>query len=235
MAKPINIEEYISKDTLGCYIADKWLTWNQDRASLIEKWKEVRQYVYATDTSTTTNSQLPWKNKTTLPKLCQIRDNLFSNYQASLFPQKKWLIWEANSLDSNKREKAEAIQDYMTNVTEQPRFNEEFDKLILDYIDYGNVFGTVEWIDETSYTDDKTQVGYIGPMIRRIDPLNLVFNPTATSFVSSPKIERSIMTIGEVKDYLTRLSTETTRDVYEDLFRYLKEYRSNLTNTSTRS
>lgn len=231
MAKPIVLEQYLDMDSLGCYIADKWMVWNQDRTAQLDKWREIREYVYATDTSTTTNSQLPWKNKTTIPKLCQIRDNLFANYQSSLFPKKKWLVWEPNSQSAANRDKTEAIEDFMSYVLEQPRFNEEFDKLLLDYIDYGNVFGTVAWEDETTVTPDKTQVGYIGPVIRRIDPSNLVFNPTATSFVSSPKIERSLITIGDVKDYLTRLSTENTKDYYESLFNYLKEYRTNLSSS----
>jgi len=232
MAKPITLEDYISKDSIGCLIGDRWLVWNQARQPYVDKWREIRQYVYATDTSTTSNSQLPWKNKTTIPKLCQIRDNLFSNYQSSLFPKKKWLLWQPDNADAAQKDKVEAIEEYMSYIIEQPRFNEEFDKLLLDYIDYGNCFGTVVWADETNNNEEMTQVGYVGSAIERIDPMNMVFDPSAASFTQSPKIVRSITTLGEVKDYLTRLSTEITVDVYNELFNYLKQYRRNLSDTS---
>jgi len=84
--------------------------------------EEVRRYVYATDTTQTSNANLPWKNKTTIPKLCQIRDNLFANYIATLFPKRKWLVWEADNLDSNDVAKRDAIVNYMTWAIEQPTF-----------------------------------------------------------------------------------------------------------------
>ena len=60
-------------------IAFLWDKWNQQRFSKINQWSELRNYVFATDTSTTTNANLPWKNSTTTPKICQIRDNLHAN------------------------------------------------------------------------------------------------------------------------------------------------------------
>src|SRR5712671_7597596 len=139
--------------------------------------EEIRRYVYATDTTQTTNNQLPWKNKTTIPKLCQIRDNLYSNYTATLFPQRKWLVWEANERDSNSVDKRDAITNYMSWSINQPSFKHELDKCILDYIDFGNCFATVEWTDERIEREDGTvQSGYIGPSVRRISPLDTVFN-----------------------------------------------------------
>ena len=64
--------------------------------------------------------------------------------------------------------KAEAIKDYMSYVIDYDGFKKEIAKLVLDYIDYGNCFATVEWKDETQVIKDKTKVGYIGPVIRRI-------------------------------------------------------------------
>jgi hypothetical protein len=36
------------------------------------------------------------------PKLCQIRDNLYSNYTATLFPKRKWLVWDAYDANANQ-------------------------------------------------------------------------------------------------------------------------------------
>src|SRR5260221_419710 len=110
---------------------------------------------------------------------------------ATLFPQRKWLVWEANEYDSNSVLKRDAITNYMNWVISQPMFKHEMDKIIMDYIDFGNCFATVEWIDQrVPVTGYKTQAGYVGPMVRRISPLDIVFNPTAENFLSSPKIVR---------------------------------------------
>src|SRR6266850_6852969 len=186
--KVMPLENVISPDILATKITDKYLQWDTLRQVKKADWEEIRRYVYATDTTQTSNSVLPWKNKTTIPKLCQIRDNLFANYTATLFPKRKWLEWEADNADSNSMAKRETIVNYMSWVVEQPTFRPEIEKIIQDYIDFGNAFATVEWKDFRVQQPDKTQVGYVGPAIRRISPLDIVFNPTAENFIESPKI-----------------------------------------------
>ena len=89
--KPLEIAVKFGQDNEAKYIAHTWHTYNSQRREKIELWKEIRNYVFATDTRTTSNQTLPWKNSTTLPKLCQIRDNLHSNYVSALFPNDEWL------------------------------------------------------------------------------------------------------------------------------------------------
>jgi len=225
--KVLDLFNIITPELLATKITEQWITWETLRRVKKTDWEEVRRYVYATDTTKTTNFQLPWKNKTTIPKLCQIRDNLYSNYTATLFPQRKWLEWEADDEDS--QEKREAIIDYVTWCIEQPYFKHELDKIILDYIDYGNCFVTVEWLDERVEGPNKTQTGYVGPVPRRISPLDLVMNPTAENFNHSPKIVRSIVSMGELKELLERMSNDENRDEYEELWRYLREVRAKIT------
>lgn len=220
--------DVLLEDRLAVKITDQWLTWDMLRNTWKESKEEVRRYVFATDTTQTTNSTLPWKNKTTIPKLCHIRDNLYSNYTSVLFPQRKWLIWEANEYDVDSVHKRDAIVNYMAWAIEQPSFKHEIDKIILDYIDFGNCFATVEWVDERIVQPDgRTQTGYIGPSIRRIDPLNIVMNPTAESFGSSPKIIRSMISKGEVKKILESLSTPDNKDEMDELYKYLQDIRRN--------
>jgi len=206
-------------------ITEKWVQWETLRQVKKNDWEEVRRYVYATDTTQTTNGQLPWKNKTTIPKLTQIRDNLYSNYTATLFPTRKWLVWEANQRDAASVDKSNAIRNYMAWCISQPFFKQEMDKIILDYIDFGNCFATVEWMDKRVEQPDMTQSGYVGPAIRRISPLDMVMNPTAENFVESPKIVRSIISLGEVRELLQRLSTDENRQEYEELYKYLLDIR----------
>jgi hypothetical protein len=217
--------DILSEDRLAVAITEKWVEWDMMRNQWKQEKLEIRNYVYATDTKRTTNAQLPWKNSTTVPKLCQIRDNLYANYVATMFPQRKWLIWEANEQDPDSVAKRDAITNYMSWVISQNSFKHEMDKILLDYIDYGNCFATVEWMDERVELPDKTQVGYVGPAIRRINPLNIVMNPTAESFQASPKIVRSLISLGELKELLQRMSSDENHAEYEELWNYLKNLR----------
>jgi hypothetical protein len=199
-AKPLEIREKFEGDKLAEYIANTWAVYNSNRDKKIEQWKELRNYIFATDTTTTSNKSLPWKNSTTLPKLCQIRDNLHSNYISALFPNDDWLKWEAYSQNDATKEKVEAIESYMSNKTREGDFRQETSRILYDYIDYGNAFATVEY--ESSYRIDsvgKRQPVFIGPKIKRISPLDIVFNPIASSFMDSFKIVRSVKTIGELR------------------------------------
>jgi len=226
-SKVLELDDIIQPDRLATQITETWMTWDSMRQRKKQDWEEIRRYVYATDTSHTTNASLPWKNKTTVPKLCQIRDNLYANYVSTLFPQRKWLTWEANNKDSESVRKRDAIINYAVWMIEQPSFKEEMDKIILDYIDFGNCFATVEWIDERVQTSNMTQMGYIGPGIRRISPLDIVMNPTAENFRTSPKIIKSITSLGELKSLLEKLSTDENRNEYEALWNYFKDLRRN--------
>jgi len=198
--KTIDITDILDPDNTAVEIAGKWDQWNNLRKTWLEEKKELRNYLYATDTRTTANAMLPWSNSTTTPKLTQIMDNLHANYFVALFPQKKWLKFEADNVDSNSKIKRDAAEAYMQAKIRQSDFVNSVSDLLYDYIQYGNCFATVDW--EASYTE--TEIGevfpdYIGPRLVRISPFDICFNPTATDFVKTPKIIRSIKTLGEVK------------------------------------
>ena len=224
------VDHILAKDALACKIAIKYQEWESYRVNWKDLVEETRRFIFATDTTQTTVSKTPWKNKTTLPKLCQIRDNLYANYTATLFPQRKWVVWEAGAPEENNGAKKEAIEAYMQWVLSQPDFKREMDKCILDYIDYGNCFATVEFSDSRIELPNKTQVGYVGPKLKRISPLDIVFNPIAESFEKTPKIIRSLISIGELKKMLESLTkTERSNDA-QALYDYLLEIRSHVAN-----
>lgn len=229
-SKVLQLEDILEPDQLATRISEKWIEWDSMRQLKKNDWEEIRRYVYATDTTQTSNSSLPWKNKTTIPKLCQIRDNLYSNYTATLLPQRKWLVWEANTQDANSVQKSDAITNYMSWVIQQPSFKHELDKIILDYIDFGNCFATVEWVDQRAEYPDGTKAGYVGPGLRRVSPIDQVMNPTAESYETSPKIIKSIVSLGEVREMLQRMSNDENRAEYEELWHYITKVRSNVAN-----
>ncbi len=196
----IDLEYIISPDSMAVQIADQWRDWSTKRSTKVEEWKELRNYLYATDTRTTKNAMLPWSNSTTTPKLTQIMDNLHANYFATLFPQNIWFRFEAKSSDDNVKVKREAVQSYMENKIKQSNFINTASDLLYDYIQYGNCFATVSWEENYQEKEDENLVvNYIGPRVVRISPFDICFNPTASTFEKSPKIIRSIKTLGETK------------------------------------
>ena len=225
----LELNDVIQPDQMAVRIAERWVEWDLLRENKKKDWEELRRYVYATDTTQTTNSQLPWKNKTTIPKLCQIRDSLYSNYVASMFPQRKWLIWSADEKKSDSVLKRDSIVNYMSWAIEQPSFKNEIDKIVLDYIDFGNCFATFEWLDQRVERESDVQTGFVGPAARRISPLDIVFNPVAENFESSPKIIRSLVSIGELRELLQRMSTDENIAEYEELWKYFRDIRGNAT------
>jgi len=199
--KVLEIESILTKDSLACDIGRNYQTWESARNIKVAEWKEIQQYIFATDTTKTSNSKLPWSNKTTIPKLCQIRDNLYANYIAAMFPKQNWLEWQGEGITDENREKKEAIESYMLWAIDRNEFYDEMAKVVYDYIDYGNCFVMPEWIDRTQVANG-TKIGFVGPGIRRISPLDIVFNPTSPTFTDSPKIIRSVVSIGEVKSMI---------------------------------
>lgn len=196
----LDIRNVISSDNLAVEIANKWREWNELRRPWVEEKKELRNYLYATDTKTTGNAILPWSNTTTTPKLTQIMDNLHANYFATLFPQQKWMRWEASDRSSNVRSKRDVIQSYMENKVRQSDMVNTCSDLLYDWIQYGNCFATVSWEDNyTIKTGGDLVVNYVGPRVVRVSPYDICFNPTASSFYKTPKIIKSILTLGEIK------------------------------------
>lgn len=198
--KPLEIRDAFGSDNQAKFIALTWWNYHSQMDPKIQEWKELRNYIFATDTTTTTNNTLPWKNSTTLPKLCQIRDNLHSNYISALFPNDDWLKWIAYSQNDAMKDKVEAIEAYMANKCREGHFRTELSRLLYDYIDYGNAFATCFY--ESSAVKDANgnpNPEYIGPRVERISPLDIVFNPIATSFRDSFKIIRRMKNIGELR------------------------------------
>lgn len=213
------LEKY-SPDQDASYIAYTWDLYNKERQTLVDRWQELRNYIFSTDTTTTTNKSLPWKNSTTVPKLCQIRDNLHSNYISALFPNDEWINWEAYDEEGSSKEVVEAIEAYISTKCRDNGFRTEISKLLLDYIDYGNCFGKVKYVNDYVVNDvgEKTY-SYSGPVLMRISPLDIVFNPKAYSFKDSFKIVRNMYSVGE----LVALAKATNNVKLEEALRKRKE------------
>lgn len=223
----LDIDNVISPDNLGCELANRYTEWETLKANRTREWETIQRYVYATDTNTTQNSTLPWKNKTTIPKLCQIRDNLYANYLAALFPysKKDWVEWEGDTEEDQGFNKKKSIEGFMRHVISQPEFKEVIGRTLYDYIDYGQCFLSLTWKDEQIANESGFKSGYVGPIPVRISPLDICFNPIASSFSSTPKIVRSIVTIGELSSQIESFTTPEYLEETKAAFEYLKNIR----------
>lgn len=228
IGKTLDLELLLRPEPLARQIADKYQSWKNARTRKEAEWSELRNYVFAIDTATTTNAKLPWKNRTHRPKLCQIRDNLYANYMAALFPRDDWFKWEAADEQSAGADKRKAIEAYMQHILKSSGFERTVGQLVYDYIDYGNVFA------EPFLVNEKTQVPgpmgtnaaittYSGPKLVRISPLDITFDITAASFDESPKITRTLLSLGQLHKLVA--SAPEWRVIGEETLSRIKENR----------
>lgn len=196
----MDFKMYMEGDAFAKQIADKYHTWKSARSKWEKDAESCRNFIFATDTRTTENAALPWKNSTTLPKLTQIRDNLHANYMSALFPNEDWLAWVAEDETTLPKDSRKKVEAFMKNRLRASGFEETVDQLVLDYIDYGNAFAGITYVKESIVdleTGEKKQ-GYVGPKLYRISPYDIVFDPTASSFKEAPKITRTIKSFGQL-------------------------------------
>lgn len=191
-------------------ISNMWMEWNSARQPAIERWKETQQYVYATSTRETSNdtqggfdedNDEGWSHSTHVPKITQIFDNLSANYMSALIPHEAWFKFVGDDSDAVLKSVRKTVEAYLQTKHRLNGFRNTVQRLVDDWILYGNCFAMVSYEDESGSKDDVSQpdkLNYSGPTTHRISPFDIVFNPLATSFENAPKIIRSIKTMGEI-------------------------------------
>lgn len=200
MSTTLDFEQEMMPDWEALAIGQHWQSWNTFRIRRIEELKELRNYLFATDTRTTSNAKLPWSNSTTTPKLTQIRDNLHANYMAALLGQDKFFRWEAHNRESNTLSKRRSIESFVFSKIKLSGYKNTVSRLVLDWIDTGNAFAMVDFERDYMVKDNGLIVpNYVGPRLRRISIYDIVFNPLAPSFSQSPKIVKELVSLGDLK------------------------------------
>lgn len=211
----LDVENTIGADKLARDISQRFEDWNQFRSKWLEEKTELRNYVFATDTKTTSNGKLPWANSTTRPKLAQIYDNLMANYGSALFPQTNWMRWETEVSEENTDRKKKVVQNWALSKVRRSGFIQTVLECLSDWVLTGNCFGQVVYEDNVYVNGATVTEGYRGPVLRRIAPQDICFNPLATSFEKSPKIVRTIKSLGELKrDEINSFGAD---DIYEKI------------------
>lgn len=198
-ANTLDVVSIIEPEQKAHEIALQWDQWKRDRSGWTEKVIELRDYLYATDTNTTTAGRNPFKNSTHIPKIAQIQQNLKANYMSHMFQNPQWVNWEAHNFEAAAVEKARTIESYIRTKVEQSGAIKEFDALVDDWIQTGICIARLRFFNETHVDHLGNPIpGYIGPRIERISPHDLMFNIAATSWARSPKILRSLVSLGEL-------------------------------------
>lgn len=220
------VGDVITPDQKASRLAAMYLEWGNWRLPWKKSMEEINRYIYATDTTNTSNSTLPWKNKTTIPKACQISDNLLSNYMLTIAPKAdKYVFYLGGTEEDNSPEKRKLMSNVAKYWMRHPSFKRGLYRSLEDYVHKGNAIAMPVWLDERVQQKDKTQVGYVGPIWKRVSPLDITVNPTADEWTRSPKFYRTIMSMGELKEYLESMSNDDNREAYQNLYDYLKEIR----------
>ena len=222
-----NISTAYNDDALASKISDMWTRWDTARSVWKEEKNALRQYLFATDTRSTSNSKLPWKNSTVTPKLTQIRDNLHANYLAALFPSENWFFWEATDKDPQLMQKRYAIVNYLKQKLKASNFQLLVSKLVYDYIDFGNVIVTYDYVRDTYIgKDGQVSTKYIGPKAYRVNPHDIVFNPLSEEFDKSPVVRRMLKSIGDLlTDVETKPALHYDKAVVDKALQFRQNYR----------
>lgn len=222
-----NVQVSFDDDALANKIADMWVRWDTSRAVWKSDQQELRNYLFATDTRKTSNSKLPWKNSTVTPKLTQIRDNLHANYMAALFPSENWFFWEATDKAVELTKKRYAITNYMKQKLKASNFQLLVSQLVYDYIDFGNVVATYDYVRDTISDETGNVVTrYVGPKAYRINPTDIVFNPLAETFDKTPVVRRMLKSLGDLMtDIETKPALNYSKAVLDKALQFRQNYR----------
>lgn len=200
--RAIDVENLFGpEERAATYIASLWQDWYHAMSGERELRHEINQFLQATDTKATSNAKNPFANSTHRPKLAQLKDSLVANYKEGIMPGQHWMRFEGADEEGASADKQRAVEAYLETKHRQIDFEDQVEGWLEDWAGApGNCFGGVEYVHETYTDDDGTTVtAYSGPRPFRIDPNDIVFNLTAKSFEESPKIIRTIKTLGDLK------------------------------------
>lgn len=209
MPNTLEIHKLQEPDHLATAIANKYVAWDNSRDRWYANARETLENLYATSTHEILNQVHDWDNSTHIPKLTQIRDMLITFYLDAMFGLPDFIDWEAYDTNSTDVATKNTLKNIAKQMLHDSDFKPTIRQLVEDYVDYGNAFATAVPYQKTLGSD----LLYSGPKAFRIDPMDIFFDPLASSFEQSPKIVRTCMTLGE----LTQAAEQFTQD--ENLFK----------------
>lgn len=194
MPNTLEIAKLREPEGLATGIANKFVAWENSRSKWYANAKETLENLYATSTREIQNQAHEWDNSTHIPKLTQIRDMLITYYLDAMFGLPDYIDWEPYDTNSVNVQVKNTLKNLAKQMLHDSDFKPTIRQLVEDYVDYGNAFATAVPYDKVLHQD----LLYHGPKAYRLNPLDVFFDPLASNFEDSPKIIRTVMTLGEL-------------------------------------
>ena len=173
------------------------------RAAWEEERRELLLYLDATDTNTTTNSKLPFKNSTTINKIAQLHQNITTSYIEHLMPNSDWVDFVGATRDDMDVKKRQAVVSYVKGKVEASNLEGVLEQLASDYADSGIAGVHTRHVKQSSVSvGGKIIPHYTGTITERINPNDLFYDVTASSLVAARKCIRTLYTMGGLKKHI---------------------------------
>lgn len=173
--KVLEIAAFTGRDDPAAFVSNLWDTYNNQRAAWLQEKVELQQYIFATDTTTTTNRTFRGRTPLRSPSLLSFGITFIQITSLHYFPMIVGYSGKGYTKKDSSRRKAKVITAYMENKTRESRFRQEVSRLLYDYIDFGNAFVIPSY--ERRYKKDRNGTlspGYTGPRGHRISPHDIV-------------------------------------------------------------
>jgi len=170
------------------------------RATADAESRELKTYIDATDTRTTTNDKLPFKNSTTINKIGQLYNNHVTSYVEHLMPNSDWVQWVGNDVDAMTKEKRKAIEAYVKGKVEASNLEGVIERLAGDFTSMGVAAVHTRHVKQLTVTVENQVIpNYTGTITERLDPNDLFWDVTASSLDKARKCIRQLYTMGSLK------------------------------------
>lgn len=209
----------LTPEQLAIEVSHLYHQYKNARQPWEEEMLEIRSFLYATDTRTTQAGSLPFKNSTTIPKLSQIATNLMANYTAHLFSNPKWAQFQAFDSNAATREQKANVEAYVRTKVMRKQYEKVLRACLADWVNTGVCFAEQHYVTERGDNPEGNEVIlYQGPVLKRIAPMDIVFDVTASSFEAAVKIVRKVYTLGDIaRDIQDNNDTMFTPEMLENM------------------
>lgn len=208
MKETVQFKSFDSDNIIASEVGSIFHKWNSYRDEQLSLWQEIDNYVHATD-NTPFNSN--FDHNTFIPVISEIHEDLQAILYSTIFPHNDWLGWQPFDREAATVEKRKNVLGYIKHIHQLNEFKCVVRKLIDDYTRYGNCFAQVVHVNEQKVLEDGTvDTGYVGPKVKRISPLDIVFNPTAPSFQDTAKIYQEHRSLGGFLEWAKSLEANGT-------------------------
>ena len=185
-ATMLTLADINNADQKARRIVDMYRAGDMEWQNLYDRWAEVRKFVFASDTTYSSDKVGTWRNRTTIPKLTWVFDKLKTTYIQNLFPSDDFFRWKASPGNEVDTAKAGAIEHLMIHKLKHPmaRWREVTGEMIDDLLLKGNIFASAEFVEHFSinFRTGQPELVFRGPRPVRIDPMSIKFNASANTF-----------------------------------------------------